>query len=169
MSLFWYGAPNQGSFQSQLLKVDANGAIGTPNVFYSTSLQHELVQVVAVDGGYMALIVEVNASPRFLRLDEFGNVTQSSLGLAGISTAYGLAAQGDRIAVLAARDTGEPELRVFDLTLEPQSPWVCLDTTHDPSAPATISADGTGYAAIFQRTDGATKLSRVDASGTGAP
>lgn len=169
MALFWYGAPNQGGAQSQFLRLDADGVIGEKNVFYTTPSQHDLVQVTAVTGGYMALIFDADATPRLLRLDENANMVASSGGLAGVSLVHGVAAQGDRIAVTARRQTGEPELRVFDLDLEPQAPWVCLDTGHDAAVPVAVTADGTGYAAIYQTADGATMLSRVDALGTGAP
>lgn len=170
MYLFWSGPNAQGLFQSQLLRVGATGpGTNTANAFYGTPFQHDLVQVVAVDDGFMALVFDNEAVPRFLRLDPNGNLTQESPGLAGVQLVYGMASQGDRIAIIAGRASGEPELRVFDLSLSPVGPWVCLGSEHDPSVPAAIAADGSGYAAIFQTPDGATMLGRVDAVGTGAP
>jgi len=170
MFLFWNGADTQGLFQSQMLRVGATGPGGNvPNVFYQTPSQHDLVQVVETDDGFMALIFDDDTQPRFLRLDESGNLLGTSAGLAGVDLVYGLASQGNQIAVVAGRESGEPELRVFDLSLAPIGPWVCLDTGHDPAIPMAVAADGSGYAALFQTTGGATKLSRVDAVGTGAP
>lgn len=170
MFLFWNGSDTQGLFQSQLLRVGPMGpGANAPNVFYQTPIQHDLVQVVETDGGFMALVFDNDGQPRFLRLDPNGNRLTESAGLAGVSLVYGVASQGSQVAVVAGRDTGEPELRVFDLSLNPVGPWVCLDTAHDPAVPMALAPDGTGYAAIFQTPAGATKLSRVDAAGTGAP
>lgn len=170
MYLFWNGPNPQGLFQSQLLRVGPTGpGTNTPNAFYGTPYQHDLVQVVAIDDGFMALVFDDAGIPRFLRLDDNGNLTHESPGLAGVQLVYGMASQGNQVAIVAGRETGEPELRVFDLALSPVGPWVCLGTDHDSSVPAAIAADGTGYAAIFQTGDGATMLGRVDAMGTGAP
>jgi hypothetical protein len=67
------------------------------------------------------------------------------------------------------RETGEPQLRVFDLALEPLGPSVCLAAAHAESVPIAIAPDGDGYAVIFETEGGAVMLIRVDSVGTGAP
>lgn len=170
LHLFWSGSADQGIFQSQMLRVGPTGPdANDPNVFYTTPVQHDLIRVVPIDDGYMVLVLDAMADARFLRLDENGNLMDQSPVLEGVTLAYDLATQGDRVAVVAGRESGEPELRVFDLDFAPAGPWICLGDDHDASVAPAIAADGNGYAAIFQTEGGATMLGRVDAVGTGAP
>lgn len=107
--------------------------------------------------------------PRSLRLDAFGNVVTSSSAIVGATNGYDMAVAGDRIAVTAARETGEPQLRLFGRELEPQSPWVCFDDDHAGGTPVAVSPDGSGWAVLYEATDGAVMLGRVDATGIGTP
>lgn len=166
----WYGS-SVGEKQTRFLQVSASGVVGEPMVVYDTLTQHSLNAMAATDDGYMVLVTgeQPDLTPWLIALDGTGDVTAGPTRLDGASLGHDLVSRGDTIAVIAGRATGEPQLRVFDLQLEPLGPWVCLDTDHNAGVPAAIALDGAGYAALYEASTGAVMLSRVGADGTGAP
>lgn len=169
--IVWSGDPAAGDNHSYFLRADKSAAIGDPVLLVSTEDVHSVAQIAATDDGYVVLFTGVPPMyrPLVMTLDATGSSLSGLMELEGAQYAYGVASTGDGFAVLVGRESGEPQLRAFDLDVTPLGDWVCLDGEHDDTIPGAISTDGDGYAAIHTTSAGALVLSRVDAAGTGAP
>ena len=158
-----------GIFQTWFLPLAPGGAVADPLLLHETTpVQHDLHRVVATDKGFSVLISDDDLTPRLLSVDPMG-VEIESLELPGIAAVYDLATNGNELAVLAGRSTGEPQVRVFDAALDPVGPWVCVSGPENLAVPPAVAADGSGWAVLFQSENGASSMIRVDATGAGAP
>lgn len=168
VGLVWFGSDVVGIFQTWFLPLSPAGPLADRVLLHETTpVQHDLHRVVATDKGFMVLLSDDDLTPRLHSLDEMG-VEIESLTLAGVTAVYDLATNGNELAVLAGRSTGEPQMRVFDAALDPVGPWICVSGPQNLAVPPTIAANGSGWAVLAQGEAGATSLIRVDATGAGA-
>ena len=103
------------------------------------------------------------------RPDASGTVKHGPLEMVDAQFGYGVASHGATIAVVVGRETGEPQMRAFNLELEPQADWVCLGADHDQVFTPAIAAHETGYAVLHTDGDGHVWLHKTDALGSGRP
>lgn len=171
VAVVWSGDPTVGENRTQVIRADLDGPIGDPIDLYESALPHSVTQVAATDEGYVVLLTgpPPEREPLVILLDVSGTPMGEPYRLEGGDIAHGIASTGDGFAVIVGRATGEPQLRAFDLEVEPLGPWVCLGGAHNDTVPAAIASDGEGYAALFTLNDGAVMFNRTDAVGTGAP
>jgi hypothetical protein len=155
---------------------------GDPVATFTGTTPRQVVQLAKTMNGYALLFTAGGAAPfaGLAILDSTGSV--ASIGrLLGASGGLALAVQGSELGVTATRATTTeqeggptfpayaPEFRAFDQTGAPLGPWVCLqDPTPNSAIDAVLTADGAGYAALINASDGTAKLARFDHLGTGA-
>ncbi len=170
VGIVWTGDPNLGENRTQFVMVSDVGAVGEPIDLFETAQSHNVAQVAATDDGFVVLLngEPPENRPLLLLLDESGAPTGPAVTLEGARFAYGVASRGDSFAVITGRESGEPQLRAFNLSLEPLDAWVCLGPEHSLSFMPAVTVDGAGYATIFTTDAGAVMLHRTDAAGTGA-
>ena len=170
VGIAWTADPIAGVTTSWFQLTDADGPVGSTIALLDTGEAHTITRIAATDDGYAVLIT--GPPPTFraslMTLDATGNPTSEAVELAGASFAHDLASLGDSIAVIAVRDSGEPEMRAYGLDLTPAASWVCLGPDVDPTYPSSISPDGAGYTTLHTTGSLAVMLHRLDALGTGA-
>jgi hypothetical protein len=150
-----------------------------PFILFSGTTPRQVVELAKTTTGYALLVSAGGASPfaALVLLDTLGNVA-SIHRLDGTLSGLSIAVQGTELGVAAIGTTTldggatmyAPEFRPFDATGAPLGPWVCLQdpTPLPPTAPgAGLAADGTGYAALVNASDGSAVLERFDHLGTG--
>ncbi|MBW2528201.1 MAG: hypothetical protein JRI23_28755 [Deltaproteobacteria bacterium] len=159
----WYGAPPNSPYRSSFVAVDDSGPTGSVVTIWETPATHELHQIAATDDGFVVLVTgeAPERRPRLIELDASGNPVGTPTLLDGATRGHSLASQGSSFAVVAVHQTGEPQIRTFDLDLQPLTNWTCLAAAHNAAVPAAVAPDGSGYAVIFETDAGATMLSRL--------
>jgi hypothetical protein len=181
---FAFSGDNGGDvYQTVFGRATTTHGAGDPVAVFTGSTPRQVVQLAKTASGYALLIAAGGAQPfaGLVLLDSLGGVT-SIRRLLGTSGALGLAVQGNELGVTAIRATVNdpeggasfpvyaPEFRAFDPTGAPLGPWVCLaDATPNSAVDAVLTADGAGYAALMNASDGSAQLVRFDHLGTGAP
>lgn len=167
-AVVWTGSPG-GARITSVVTVSAARQPGEPIVL-SQDAEH-VAGVAATEDGFVVLVTmpPPTNDAVILKLDGEGNPIGDAVMLEGAQYAYDLASQGDSFAVVVGRETGEPQLRVFDLAVEPLGPWVCLGADHQAVTEPAVTRDGDGYATIHTTAQGAVMLTRLDGIGTGAP
>jgi hypothetical protein len=165
----WTGDDEFGRYRTNIALTTLDSLVGYPAVIIMTLVRHAVIRLVRVDDGFaMAVAGAPPESPYYvLSLDGEGYILGSAKELEGVVSVGDLAGVGQEFGVLATRPTGEPQFRPFDKNLEPLGGWVCLDGPSSGFSVSALSADGTGYAAVFKTSTGAVNLARFDRLGTG--
>lgn len=162
----WSGDPQIGSHQTLFIRTGATAPLGDATRLLETPAPHHVARLIATDDGYALLLNgDGGDGVELMTLDASGAVTGHVVSLEGTTLAYDMASLDGGFAIVAARPSGEPQMRAFGLDLQPVGPWVCLGPDHDPFRPPAIAADGAGYATLHTAVDGAVLLHRLDAVG----
>lgn len=178
--LVWTSDAILGANEMYSMVVAPDGSPGERKTIYASAMTHSVQRVVALDDGYAVLLTDEAPEylPALLKLDAAGDVVGSKVNLAGAQFGHDIAAVGNTVAVVASRATGEPELRVFDLSggsITPVEDWVCLEMLPDPMMPEmpgesmAVGSNGSGFAALYKAFDGSIVLARTDVTGVGTP
>lgn len=163
IAVAWSGDATPGSNETFFVLSGLTGTLGEPQAIYESAESHAVVQVAATDSGYVVLVSGEPPTylPVLLRVDPDGSLV-SSTTLAGARFAHGIAAQGNRIAVIAGRESGEPQVRGFDESIAPLGPWMCLGSDYETTLSPRVANDGAGYATLHTTTSGAVMLHRIE-------
>jgi hypothetical protein len=179
---FVFSGDNGGDiYQTVFGRATTAQRTGDPVATFTGATPRQVVQVAKTANGYALLFTAGGAAPfaGLAILDSTGSVV--SIGrLLGASGGLALAVQGSELGVTATRATTTeqeggpsfpayaPEFRAFDQTGAPLGPWVCLqDPSSNAAIGAVLTADGAGYAALINASDGTARLARFDHLGTG--
>jgi hypothetical protein len=167
----WTGDADLGANTTFFTEASATGPLGDRIDLYQSIGAHTVNGVAATSDGYVVLVTgeAPENRPLLLLLGPDGQRRGGVYSLEGASYAFGIASRGDEVAVLAGRASGEPQIRAFDLQLEPLESWVCLGESFEATAPGAIAVDGEGYATLHRTGTGGAVLHRLDRLGTGAP
>jgi hypothetical protein len=170
-AVLWTGKRPDDTFQSSFVKLDIDGTLGAPVDITAADELHQINKLVATPNGFAALVMAgpPTFSPYLLLLDENGAVRGSAHRLMGAYFGWDLSVGDDAIGIVAARESGEPQFRPFDLDGEPLGPWVCLTGVTDISLPSAVDQNGDGWAVIYRDAQGAIQFSTFDRLGTGDP
>ncbi len=172
------GDDGGGTYQTVFGRATVTGRVGDPQALFVGSAPRRVIQLLKTASGYALLLGSSGPSPFavLVILDPFGRPLLADR-LLGTTNALALAAQGSELGVTAIRsfsvDGGQeqhaPEFRPFDAKGTALGPWVCL-TAPSPNAAvgAALTADGTGYAAVYSTEDESAALARFDHLGTGS-
>jgi len=169
----WSGKRSDGQFSSWFIQVKATGAHGSPFNMTASAAEHWVSGFVSTTKGYAMLYSGGNppSAAYLVTQDDMGGAAGQGWKLGGAAYGLGLASNNGALGVLVKRDSGELAFRRYhDWTGAPLGPWVCLDgPSSDSSDMAAIDADGAGWAIVYRTPQGAVRLLRIDADGTGAP
>lgn len=159
----WSSDVAMGTHQTHFIRAGDTEPLGEATRLLETTTPHRVVRLVATAEGYALLLrgEGEDGAVQVMTLAEDGTPTKH-VALEDAAAAYDMAAAGDRLAVVTARPSGEPQLRVFGLDLEPAGPWVCLGGDHDPFYPPAVAPDDAGYATLYTSAGGAVLLLRLD-------
>jgi hypothetical protein len=165
----WSGDATLGNHELFFVRANTTATIGPPRAIHQTAEPHIVVDMVATSLGYVILAAgpAPDYLPTLVAVDAEGEVLQITT-LPSARFAHGLAANGDRIAVVTGTTDGKPQVRAFDPALEPVGPWECVDTAYDESMPPSVAVDGAGFATIHTTSTGAVILHRLGALDAGA-
>lgn len=145
-----------GLYMVWFATLDLSGAsVSEPVQIASSDERQRAVRLAATPAGYAVLLTgpPPQVAPFVLLLDEAGASIGPAYRLEGAYFGWDLAVRDGAIGVLAARATGEPELRAFAEDMTPLGPWVCLDAPSDISDMAAIAATADGWAVVYRRAD----------------
>lgn len=170
IGVVWSGDENLGANQSFFTRIASDGPTGERSIIHETAGSHNVTAVVGIDTGYLVMFTgePPDYAPAMLRIGLDGFPKGDPIPLAGARFGHGMASHGDRVAVVAGRETGEIQMRALASDLSPMGPWVCLGPDFDPDRPAAITAQGSGYAVVYTSLAGASIYHRTDDTGQGA-
>jgi hypothetical protein len=111
-------------------------------------------------------------APILVFLDPFGEVRAPAHRLLGAVEPWGIASQGEGVALVARSSEEQAVFGTFSESGDPSSSWSCLDDSEKNSAfapRAALFTEGEGYGILVRRTDGSAAYLRVDELGSAIP
>jgi hypothetical protein len=124
---------------------------------------HHVAEIVSTASGFVVLLTGEGSEPPLLfTLGTTGTPSGGPWELEGAGAAFDLASLGEEFAVLVERDSGEIELRAFDVDVTPLASWSCVGADRDPARRPSLVRYDTGYAVLHTAADGAVMLRVVD-------
>jgi hypothetical protein len=171
-AIAWTGDSEPGTHETHFATATLTGVVTTPTRVLESTSQHRVSFLARASTGYVLLLdATIEGSSNLLvRLDDDGHVVGRAKRLLGALYGWQVAVNGDAVAIVAKRASGEAELRVLDASLEPKSPWICVTGPSDELFhEAAVAADGAGFAVVARTPEGAEVLHRVDVEGSPAP
>lgn len=169
----WTGEPVPNMVRTSFALTSATGLTKPVVQIATSSFPHQLVKMVKTPGGYALLFNgDFPSSTLYvLAVDGNGKVLGPAHRLLGGQFGWDLAAQGDKLGVLALKDTGEAVFRPLDASGAPLGPWLCFagPSPNDLYITAALQAAGAGYEILYRGNDGAVDLTAVDALGAAVP
>lgn len=165
---------HDGTTRTTWARIGADGTILLAKTLLLANGNHILIDLLRREGGYLAILGEGNPTRAtvLVELDDFGNIVPPARRLLGTGLAFGGALGPSGLAVAAALEDGRAAVRIFDASLEPAGPWICVDDSEPGSgfyAQAGVAADGAGWGIVARMTDLSARYRRTNSAGTGAP
>lgn len=168
--VIWSRIDSEGT-QLSWAAIDSQGRLLSARNVLGAEQDYRLAGAAQLQLGRLALLLTEGSpavAPVLAFVDAFGTLEPTLQRFLGATQAWGIASQGDELAIVARSSEAQAVLRPLSGAGEVVSGWVCLDdsgknTAFEPHA--ALLADGEAYEAVTRLTDGSAAQLALDAAG----